>query len=222
MKINKINPISLTVLSPVTEQVLFSGTVIKTRDGQSMGTDIPDQYFVLKVNSAAYASEYDEVQSGQHIITVPMMQIVEEKPLNFIKKHEALRLYKNIMESQNQYPYGIVGHSYTKDENGYQETGRERFICPLDIQSISDARAWMLQNHPDFYLGSVIYKDGPNKDFFIVADPNHYALVTSLESVDEMLLFEQEELGLTSPVKENFDVYEDIRNLSDDVEEYEF
>lgn len=223
MKNNKINPIMLIVSSPVTNQILFMGTVIKTRDGQSMSKDIPDQYFVLKVNSAAYASEYDGVEVGQHIITVPMMQDVQEQPLNFFQKKEALHLYDRILEDQKLYPYEIVGRSYVKDGDAYVESEQRSFACPRNVQSVDEARVWMLQNHSDFYLGSVIQQTGPYSTFFIVAAPNQYADVTGLESVEEMLLFEAEELGVEfSPVKENFNVYEDIRDLSDDAEEYEF
>lgn len=223
MKDSKINPIMLIVSSPATNQVLFSGTVIKTRDGQSMSKDIPDQYFVLKVNSTAYASEYDGVEVGQYIVTVPMMQNIKEQPLNFLQKKEALHLYDRILEDKKLYPYEVVGRSYVKDGDAYTESEKRSFACPRGVQSVDEARMWMLQTHPDFYLGSVIQQTGPYSTFFIVADPNQYANVTGLESVEEMLLFEAEELGVEfNPVKENFNVYEDIRDLSDDAEEYEF
>lgn len=207
MKVNKdVNPIKLTLNDINTNDVVFSGTVIKTRDGSLMGNDIPNQYLVLKKEFVLPMSEFDGVDFGKYMtVHQNFYNIKESNMFNYQKRH-AMDIFNQMLLDKNKYPYEITGRLYEKESDGqYVLKEESQFICPRNIKTLSDARKWMLENHSEYYIGCIIYQESPYGDTLAIANPNMYANISGIKDLNEMILQEMNDLGVSELKKQEID-----------------
>lgn len=224
MKFNKdVVPIKLKLSDINTNNLVFSGIVIKTRDGSLMENDIPNQYFVLKKEFVLPMSEFNAVDFGKYMTVHQNSYKVKESNIFSYQRRYAMDIFNQILLDQNKYPYEITGRLYEKESDGqYVLKEESQFICPCNIKTLSDARKWMLENHSDYYMGCIITQESPYGDTLAIANPNMYANVSGIKDLNEMILQEMNDLGVSELKKQELDysflkVPEDIKE-----EEYDY